>query len=226
MQTVLITGISRGIGKALAQTFLGNGYSVLGTSTTGVVDFAHENLSVFPLDLSSPESIAKAAEQLHRLHTHIAVFVNNAGVMLDETETVLVPEKLRATLEINLIGTADFTERMLSDMATDGHVVFISSRAGSLESTGQLLDHYPLHYPAYKISKAALNMYMRTLAVRLEKNGSKLIVSSVNPGWVQTDLGGPEADISPQEAGQHIFQFAISAPESGFFWYNGEKLAW
>ncbi|MFZ1075725.1 MAG: SDR family NAD(P)-dependent oxidoreductase [Minisyncoccia bacterium] len=226
MKNVLITGISRGIGKALAQAFLEKGFFVIGTSKTGSVDFAHENLSVVPLDLSSVESIDACAKSIQALNKNIDILINNAGVMLDEEETTLIPEKLRATLEVNLIGTAAFTEKILSDMASDGHIIFISSRAGSLDCTGHLLDHYPLHYPAYKISKAALNMYMRTLAIRLQKGGSGLIVSSVHPGWVKTDIGGEEADITPEEAAKNISEFAVTSPESGFFWFNGEKLPW
>lgn len=225
MKTVLITGVGRGIGRALAQNFLRNGFFVLGTSTTGVVDFQHENLFVCQLDLSSPDSIDACAKMILTLDKKIDILINNAGVLLDEDDTTLIPEKLRATLEVNLVGTTDFTEHMLSGMATHGHIIFISSTAGSLEyeSEGNLVSHYPMHYPAYKISKTALNMYMRTLAMRLKES---LTVSSVHPGWVKTEMGGPEADISPEEAADAIYQFALTSPETGFFWFKSEKLPW
>ncbi|MCR4333691.1 MAG: SDR family NAD(P)-dependent oxidoreductase [Patescibacteria group bacterium] len=224
MQTVLITGVGRGIGKALAQTFLEKGFFVIGTTTTGTADFARENLFVCKLNLSSTKSTKECVEAIHGLGKKINILINNAGVLLDEDETTLIPERLRATLEVNLIGTADFTEHLIAGMAPHGHIIFISSTAGSLEQTGHLESHWPNHYPAYKISKAALNMYMRTLAQRLKKDG--LIVSSVHPGWVKTAMGGDEADITPEEAVGAIYKFTLTSPETGFFWFKNEKLPW
>lgn len=86
--------------------------------------------------------------------------------------------------------------------------------------------HYPYHYPAYKISKVAVNMYTRTLANRFQRDGKSVIVSSVHPGWVSTEMGGEEAPISPKEAAHDIFTFAISNPPTGGFWFKGEKLEW
>ena len=226
MKTALITGVGRGIGKALAQKFLREGFFVIGTSTTGTVDFEHENLSVQQLDLSSPASIEECANAIKNLDKKIDIFINNAGVLLDEDETMLIPAKLRATLEVNLIGTADFTEHLLAEMEASGHIIFISSAAGSIDYSEKLISHEPLHYPAYKISKAALNMYMCTLAVRLKQNKSDVIISAVHPGWVKTNIGGEEADLTPEQAADDIYTFALSSPESGYFWFNGEKLPW
>ena len=224
MKTVLITGISRGIGRALAEVFLKNDYKVVGTTLTGETDFSHEHLTVLELDLAKPESIAACIAHIESLHTAFDIVIKNAGVLLDEDEVALVPEKLRATLEVNLIGTADFAERVLPCTSPKGHLIFISSTAGSLEYEGHLISHFPKHYPAYKISKTALNMYMRTLAMRLKESGP--VVSSVHPGWVQTDMGGAEADLTPAEAAEHIYRFAITRPETGFFWFKGETLPW
>jgi len=224
MQSVLITGISRGIGRSLAEVFLNNGYKVVGTTLTGDADFSHEHLTVLELDLAKPESIAACVARVESLQVTFDIVINNAGVLLDEDEVVLVPELLRATLEVNLIGTADFAERVLPRISPKGHLIFISSTAGSLEYEGHLISHFPKHYPAYKISKTALNMYMRTLALRLK--GSGPVVSSVHPGWVKTAMGGAEADLTPAEAAEYIYQFAITRPETGFFWFKGKTLPW
>ena len=90
MKTALITGIGRGIGRALAQKFLNEGFFVIGTSMTGTVDFEHENLSVCQLDLSSPASIEECVKTAHGLDKKIDILINNAGVLLDKEETVLV----------------------------------------------------------------------------------------------------------------------------------------
>lgn len=223
MKTVLITGIGRGIGRALAQKFLAEGWTVIGTTLSGQADIAHEQLSVLELDLSKSASVAACENALHEEGKLIDLCINNAGILLDEEETTLLPDKLRDTLEVNVIGTADLTERLLRDMVPHGHIIFVSSTAGSLELAGQLKSHYPMHYPAYKISKAALNMYMRTLATRL---GERMIVSSVHPGWVRTAMGGEEADMPPEESAEDIYQFALTSPETGGFWFKGKRLPW
>lgn len=227
MKTILITGVSRGIGKAETLQFLSEGHTVIGTSIDGTVDFAHERLTIFPLDLSKPASIASCVDQIQKTGVRFDILINNAGALFDDDDTRVMVDKLRQTLEVNLIGTIDFTERIIHLMNPDGHIVNTSSSAGSLAGATDLRQtHYPYHYPAYKISKVALNMYTRTLANRLTHEGSNIIVSSVHPGWVKTDMGGEEAPMTPVEAAKHICALALSRPESGQFWFKGEKYPW
>jgi NAD(P)-dependent dehydrogenase (short-subunit alcohol dehydrogenase family) len=220
MKTVLITGVSRGIGKALAKTFLENGDFVIGTSTSGNADWSHERLHLFQLDLSQSKSIEKCVEEITRLHKFIDILVNNAGIAVEEEidEATINTEFLKKILEVNIIGVTDFTERIIPLMNQGGHIINISSRAGSLGHTG-----YTLNYPGYRISKAALNMLTRILAVRLS---GKVKVSSVHPGWVKTDMGGSEADLEPKEAARYIFELANSKVETGQFWSMNKKFPW
>jgi len=225
MKTVLITGISKGIGLALARKFLAEGFSVFGTIYNGEVPEKNSGLSVFKLDLSSSESIERCSKEIIATGKRIDVLVNNAGVLLDEDDTSVIVEKLRKTLEVNLIGTIDFTERIIPLINPGGHIVSVSSTAGSLELAGHAsASHFPRHYPSYKISKTALNMYTRTLAIRLKPE--KITVSSVHPGWVKTDIGGKEADMTTEEAAKGIYNTAVSHPETGQFWFKGEKMPW
>jgi NAD(P)-dependent dehydrogenase (short-subunit alcohol dehydrogenase family) len=224
MKVVLITGVGKGLGKATAERFLREGYAVMGTSTSGTVNYEHENLKVFQLDLRSSESIGECAKALADTGVMFDVVINNAGALFDEDDNVLIVEKLRQSLELNLIGTADFTEQILPKVSVGGHVVMISSSAGSIGRTGHSKSRFPGRYPAYKISKAALNMYVRTLALRMSSVG--ITVSALHPGWAKTDMGGEEADITPEEAGEDIYRFALSRPETGLFWFNGENLPW
>lgn len=232
MKNILITGISRGIGKALAQKFVAEGHNVIGTSTTKDIDFSHDKLKVYLLDLSSPNSIKSSAKEITDSNTNIDIMINNAGVLFDEDETCIIIEKLRQTLEINLVGTIDFTEQIIPLINKDGHIINISSSAGSLGNKNLTeidfvkSSHFPFHYPAYKISKAAINMYTRTLAARFINEKRPITVSSVHPGWVKTDMGGLEADITPTEAAKNIYDLAISQPETGQFWFKGEKYPW
>lgn len=214
MKTVLITGVSRGIGKALAQKFLDEKYFVIGTSINGEVDFSNDNLKILQLDLTDSKSIESCVNAVDK----IDILINNAGALFDEDETTVVIDKLRKTLEVNLIGTIDFTERLISKINNGGHIINISSSAGSLSSV------YHVEYPAYKISKAALNMFTTYLAFRLK---DKIIVSSVHPGRVKTQMGKWEGDMTVEESSKYIFETAIDENiETGQFWFKGEKYPW
>lgn len=242
MQTTLITGIGRGIGKALAQKFLKEGYAVMGTSQTGSVDYQNPNLKVFQLDLASPESIKECAEQVTKSGAKIDILINNAAILLDRSDTHVIVDKLRKTLEVNVVGTIEFTELILGELDNDGHIVNISSASGSLtdeeyadkpndshhnlfyKTTRSAAD--PYEFPSYKISKCALNMYTCILAELMKHEKTNIIVSSVSPGWVKTDMGGKDAPTTPEEAAENIYKLAISRPETGQFWFNGKKYPW
>ncbi|MCK5021902.1 MAG: SDR family NAD(P)-dependent oxidoreductase [Candidatus Pacebacteria bacterium] len=221
MKIVLITGIDKGIGKALAEKFLEQGYFVIGTVFEDT-DLSNDNLITYNLDLASGESISNCVEGINKSGKKIDILINNAGVLLDKEETSVVIDKLRKTLEINLIGTIDFTEQILSLINKEGHIINISSAASSL-GRPYADSRCPANYPSYRISKTALNMYTKTLAFRL--NG-EIIISSINPGWVKTDMGGQEAELTSKESAKNIFDFAISKPETGQFWSDGKKYIW
>ncbi len=220
MKTVLITGVSRGIGRALAERFLANGDRVIGTSTRGTTTWSHPNLRVFKLDLASSENIAMCVGEIEGLGERIDILINNSGThMEEEADTTRVEMSfLRRTLEVNLLGTIDFAEGVIPLINDGGSIVNVSSRAGSLS-----YNSYTMNYPSYRISKAALNMFTRVLAKRLE---GKVRVSSVHPGWVKTDMGGEEADREPSEAAEEIFRLATSEGETGQFWFKGQRFAW
>ncbi len=218
MKTVLITGTSRGIGKALAHTFLEKGYFVIGTSREEKALHEHPNFLLLQLDLFDPKSIERCVSDIERSGKKLEILVNNAAVGSNEQDdSVMHPDALRRTLEVNVIGTADFTEQILPFIEEGGHIVNVSSRGGSL---GNL---HNTNHAEYRISKAALNMITRLLAVRL---AGKITVSSIHPGWVRTDMGGNDADLLPEDAAESLFTFATSHVESGQFWYNGEKIPW
>ena len=221
MKTIVITGIGKGIGKALAEKFLAEGHVVIGTYLTSSLP-QRENLFSFKLDLSSDKSIEECVEEIKKLNKKIDILINNAGGLFDDNETSVIIPKLRETLEVNVIGPIHFTEEILPLINSGGHIVNIASSAGSMEHTGHG-SHHEGFYPSYKISKAAVNMYTRTLALRLKDS---LTVSSVHPGWVKTDIGGANADITPEQAAEGIYKLAISKPETGEFWFNGEKFPW
>ena len=220
MQTVFITGVSRGIGKALAEKFLKEGYEVIGTSTSGTADIKNKNLTILKLDLSSSKSIEQCIKEFKKLNKKIDILVNNAGIWSGEEKNIqlLNLSHLRKVLEVNLFGTIDLTEKILTLIKNGGKIINISSKEGSLNGV------YHANYPDYKISKAALNMYTRILSIRVEKN--EIIVASIHPGWVRTDMGGSDADIEPNVAAEDVYQRIISLKETGQFWFEQDKLPW
>lgn len=222
MKTVVITGVDKGIGKALCEKFLAEEYFVVGTYFAHC-SIIHPYFVAVPLNLAQSDSISFVVAQIKTMGKKVDILINNAGVLVDEEQTSVEIDRLRKTLEVNLIGTIDFTQQMLPLLSQESHIVNISSTAGSLSLVGKV-SHCMGHYPAYKISKAALNMYARTLALELADTG--IIVSCVHPGWVKTDIGGQEADLTPEQAAEGIYSVAISRPESGGFWFAGKPLLW
>ena len=215
-----ITGASREVGKALAEKFLKEDYLVIGTSTTGKSVIKHQNVTFLKLDLSSSKSIENCLQKVISLGKKIDILINNAGVVYEKLNGPIEDidiAMLRKTLEINLIGTIDFTQHITSLINQGGQIINISSREGSLSQVKMYND------ATYRISKAGLNMFTRLLALRWKE---KIIVSSVHPGWVKTDMGGPNADLDPQEAANDIFKLANSKVESGQFWFKGKIFPW
>jgi len=220
MKLVLITGTSRGIGKATAVKFLKEGWKVIGTSTTGKSGIKHPEYKTLKLDLSQKQSITNFVSQVYELKVKIDVLVNNAGIILNWENEMIATQVLRDTLEVNLIGTIDLTQKLIPLISDGGHVINISSAAGSLNEVDRLGDYSG----TYQISKVGLNMYSRVLAVSLKSR--KITVSSLDPGWVKTDMGGDDAPGLPNEPAEEIFNLANSRVDSGYFWKKGKKRSW
>lgn len=221
MKTVVITGASRGIGFTTTKKFLDSGYRVVGTSTSGKIDIESLNLIKIKLDISSPDDIGLAVEEIKKLGIKVDILINNSGVLLDFDDEKPNLDKMRKTLEVNLFGLIDFTEQlMLLINQEGGHIVNVSSMSGSFSE--EVNDGYA---PAYRISKAALNMYTYTRSRSLKEQN--IILSSIDPGWVKTEMGGKEARREPEEVAEDIYNLATRANvESGQFWFKGEKRSW
>lgn len=226
MKTIVITGASRGIGLATAKKFLSEGWRVIGTYLNTSIPIQNNNLIIIQYDQSNSESIAKVANQIKETVPQVDALINNAGILLDATDKVADPIKVRNTLDVNVVGVIDLTERLLPLLHEGSHIVNINSGYGSISAP--ILDDETS--AGYRISKAALNMYTRHLAFRLESRD--IIVSALAPGWVKTDMGymvtteteGP--DRTPKQAANDIFQLVTTIKESGHFWRLGKKTEW
>ncbi|MCE0556979.1 SDR family oxidoreductase [Motilimonas sp. E26] len=229
METILITGANRGIGLALTEACLNKGYAVLATyrdegscGALKALGGEHAELSLMTLSLDDEASILALAEGLQG--RKIDVLINNAGVM-GPTNQSLTDMDSTGWLNAFAINTiAPFTlSRLLLDnlsLAERPRIVTVSSQMGSLNrvSKGAF---------AYRSSKAAVNKVMQVMALELQEQG--IIVCPVHPGWVQTDMGGSEAEITAEQSAVGILELVekLQLEHSGRFWtWQGEEHPW
>ena len=219
MKTGIITGCSRGIGFATVDLLTDNdNIKVIGTSTSGNCSISNSNFDCFQLNLSESKSINEFVNIIG--NTKIDFLLNNAGVLLENSdESVINLEHLRQTFNVNLFGTIELTEKLIPNFNKNGQIVNVTSDWGSFSEK-----NFDEFHPNYKMSKSALNMYTKLLAKRLENQN--IIVSSFDPGWTQTDMGGNDATRKPTEVANDIKNFLNRVPESGNFWHQGKIREW
>jgi len=219
----LITGASKGIGKALAKKMLNEGFIVIGTSRSGKInDIEDKDFHSIKLDLSNPESIEDAHKEILKKFKGIDILINNAGIGPDLDTYYPERKSFNLTFDINVNGTVFFTEPLIESINENGAILNISSKMGSLHVC-ELTDSV-----AYRMSKSALNMYTKILANRLK---GKIKVASIHPGWVKTTIiesNLTNGRLTPKESAENIFNFIKMDYESGTFWNseNGSNLQW
>ena len=223
-RTALVTGANRGLGFETARQLLAKGlFVVLAGRDAAALARARRTLSeldqrrafTVQMDVTSVESINDAHRSVTEHVGSVNVLVNNAAVLLGESDDVLSlrAEDYRRTLETNLFGAIEVCRAFVPDMAQAGYgrIVNVSSGAGQLATMST-------YAPAYSISKAALNAFTRILAATYRSKG--VLVNAVDPGWVRTDMGGPSAPRSPQQGADTIVWLATlpkGGPSGGFF---------
>lgn len=223
----VVTGANRGLGFGTCRELAKQGIQVILTSRdeakgeAAAQQLQTEGLDVksYPLDVTSPDSIEHLAQFIRNEFGRLDILVNNAGIGLDIVDgsngSILNAkiEILQKTIETNLYGPLLLSQALIPLMKVNnyGRVVNVSSGAGQLADmqTG---------YPAYRISKTALNAATRLFANELK--GTNILVNAVCPGWVRTDMGGPNATRSIEEGVDTIVWLATlpdDGPSSGFF---------
>lgn len=224
-RTVLITGANRGLGLEFARQYSAAGWKVIGTARkpAEAKELADIGVRVVQLDVADAESVAALAKTLEG--EPVDLLINNAGManrdgMDFETMDFDAVERV---LAVNTIGPMRVTRALLPNLrAGKGRqIVHITSGLGSIEeNTGG-------GYYGYRESKAALNMFNRSLAWNYKDEGFTCVVMS--PGWVRTDMGGPEAVLSPEEsiAGMRKVIDGLTPASTGTFQsWDGTIRAW
>lgn len=190
-RNILISGTSRGLGLALAEALTKGGHDVVGISRRPGNSFCELNG-----DLTKPDTLHDCIRQLSSHWTHIDLLIHNAGVYPEEADSRFadLPHNLfKEAFETNVLGTIALTREALPLMekSSTPRIVVFGSGIGSVENKSDSRSY------CYGPSKAALHMWARTLSFELTP--PKWIVSVISPGWVRTEMGGPNADLSVDE---------------------------
>jgi NAD(P)-dependent dehydrogenase (short-subunit alcohol dehydrogenase family) len=231
-QIAIVTGGNRGIGREIARQLMRHGiFVVIGARNAAkcehaVAELSNEGSSIaaFPLDVDSGDSVRGFVEYVQEHHGTPGILVNNAGIH-PEVATGRVLETpmsvWRATFETNLLGVVRLCREVVPRMQKSGYgrVVNIASGLGQL-------DHMTDGRPAYRASKAALNALTRTLAA--EVAGTGVLVNSMTPGWVRSNIGGPDAPRSVEEGADTAVWLSLLPPDgpTGHFFRDRKPIPW
>lgn len=230
--TILITGVSRGIGRGLAEAYLRDGWSVVGTlrdATRPPATLADAlgagRLRLLEADMRDGESLAAAAAALDE---PLDVLIASAGIMGERTADTLNsdPGAYTDVFEVNVLGPLRLVQALHPHLARAARergrarVLAISSRMGSLSMASS-------NAMPYRVSKAALNRLARGLATDLAPQNIHL--ATCHPGWVKTDMGGEGAEMTVDEsvAGLMALVDKLGPETAGEFWnVDGRRSEW
>ncbi|AZO15355.1 SDR family NAD(P)-dependent oxidoreductase [Mesorhizobium sp. M2A.F.Ca.ET.043.05.1.1] len=226
-KVALVTGGNRGIGLETARQLAELAFTVL----IGVRDVAKGEaaarkiggkIEAIALDVAAHDAAAHAVAEVQRRFGQLDVLVNNAAIHYDPSARALKPDwtVIREAFETNVFGAWRVAAAFAPLLSVSGHgrLVNVSSEGGSLASMGS-------GAPAYSTSKATLNALTRILSAELR--GAGVLVNSICPGWVATDMGGPGGRPVAQGAAGIVWAATLpdDGPTGGFF-RDGKRLPW
>lgn len=227
-RVALVSGGNRGIGLEIVRQLAEKGMTVIMGSRDeeqgrAAAEGIEGDVHVRQLDVTDEKSIERLAESIEEEFGRLDVLVNNAGIANDRGQGGVDADldRVREALEANFLGAWRLSQVAIPLMRKNGYgrIVNISSGMGSLEEMGG-------GSPGYRVSKTALNALTRILASELR--GTGIHVNSIEPGWVQTDMGGQNARRPVQEGAEGAVWAATlgkGGPTGGFF-RDRRPIAW
>ena len=228
----LVTGANRGIGHEIARQLALRGCHVVltardpwrGREATERISTAHPEakVSFIVLDTADKASVRAAAMEFSRMSDRLDILVNNAAILQDEKLSILqvTPEMFDATMRTNVLGPLLMAQSFWPFLErARGRIINVSSGAGALSSPAS-------NIPIYGISKTALNGLTQKLSVTGQSAG--VLCFSMCPGWVRTDMGGPDAERSVEQGADTAVWLALDAAPSlnGRFFRDRQEIAW
>ena len=228
MATVLVTGASRGVGAELVKQYAAEGAEVIAcvrdAAAAPGLEGVQGKVRILQMDTGEPTSIMAAAKEVGE--QPIDVLINNAGAVggnpakqvLDDLDLV----EWHRTLNVNTIGPVYVAKEFKANLAASGDGKLLNVTSQLAASTWPFGGMY-----IYSTTKAALSKASQILA--LDWKEEPITVALMHPGWVRTDMGGPNADISAEEsaAGIRAVVAGLTKEDSGkFYKWNGEIHPW
>ena len=222
-KTILITGANRGIGLELLKESISKNFSVIGTfrnkqKSQELLKINSNNVKLFEMDVVDEKSISKVSNNIkHPLDYLIcnAGINNGYGTLFDEDHS---HEKMLEVLNVNVLGCILTIRNFSKHLNTNAKIILISSIMGVQEHNGS-------NATIYRASKAAVNNVM--VSISEEFKSKKITVSSFHPGWVRTDMGGPNATLSTKESASSLiknFENLTFENTGKFFNYDGSSM--
>ncbi len=229
-QSVLITGANRGLGFGFLTHYLTQGDTVIATGRNDETlvfdrlkkDFPNQ-LYIENLELTNEQSIIDFAQKIKENEIKFDLIINNAGVSIEENFGNWTSATFEANFKVNTIGPALLIQSICPYLNQNSKLVQLSSGLGAIALN--INPEGP--YDAYAVSKTGLNILTKRIATKLY--AQKIIVVAINPGWVQTDMGGAEATSTIDEAIKNMTSTIslLSLKDSGTFMSDtGELLPW
>lgn len=231
MPAVLITGANRGIGLEFVRQYTADGWAVFAAcrdpkaakKLATLAKGSGGKLIMLAIDVTDRESVRRAAGQLK--HEAIDLLINNAGTsgMPEQTTGHVDYENWARVLDVNTMGPLRVVEAFLDHIVRSQRRLIVTITSGM----GSLTDNTSGGSIAYRTSKAAVNMAMRSVAADLAARGISCVV--VNPGWVRTDMGGASATLRVEDsvgAMRRLFDGVRPSDSGKFFGHDGREHPW
>ncbi|MBN1204283.1 MAG: SDR family oxidoreductase [Myxococcaceae bacterium] len=232
-----ISGTSRGLGLEFVRQLLARGDTVEAgarapseaRSLASLARDAGDRLRIHPLDVTDDASVRAFAEAVSQ--APVDVLINNAGVLGKwKVFSELDYEDIAQVMDVNALGPLRLSEALMPAVlkGTTRKIVHLTTRMASMaENTPAGVYGFAGGSYAYRMSKAALNAGMRTMAVDFREQG--LITAVINPGWVQTDIGGKMAPMRAEDSVRGMLRVIdeLTLINSGsFFDHEGQEVPW
>jgi len=220
MKTVLITGANRGIGFALTQEYLAQGWAVIAVCRAISDELnATKAKIITDIDVTNPADLLDLVKKI--ADTKLDLLINNAGILHRDDLGGIDYKNVTQQFLVNAQAPIQVTEALLNHLNGGAKIAFITSRMGSIE------DNTSGAYYGYRMSKAALNAAAKSLSIDLKPRG--IAVAILHPGYVQTAMVNFGGDISAAESAKRLSKriAELNLQNTGGFWHsNGESLPW